>query len=232
MITAHPMQTINPKSFAANPVRLRHAVKSKEHTIFESFSQEEIKITIWQRELSASLQNSIQNFLALNPNFEMEMTVTPQNVLARLSDVLGDTEQAELSADIDKLVDRFCTVFELKRVVLNLKALGQTMCPKFHFDRVPCRLLTTYQGVGTEWLPHEVVDRTKLGKGSHGLSDSQSGLFQSSSDIQQLSCGDVALLKGELWEGNKNAGLVHRSPNPPIGEYRLLLKLDFIDSFQ
>lgn len=33
----------------------------------------------------------------------------------------------------------------------------------------------------------------------------------------------------ELWQGNQNGGLVHRSPVLPSGERRLLLKLDFIN---
>jgi len=107
--------------------------------------------------------------------------------------------------------------------------LDKAMCPKFHVDRVPCRLLTTFQGIATEWLPHNKVNRDKLGPGSQGKADSESGLYTSPEDIQQLQAGHVALLKGELWEGNENAGLVHRSPAVPNGERRLLLTLDFMD---
>jgi hypothetical protein len=37
----------------------------------------------------------------------------------------------------------------------------------------------------------------------------------------------VALLKGESWENNEGAGLVHRSPAVKSGQQRLLLTLDF-----
>jgi len=100
------------------------------------------------------------------------------------------------------------------------------MCPKFHVDRVPCRLVTTYSGTATQWLPHQSVDRTKLGTGSNGKSDEVSGLYHRN-DMRQLSVGDVALLKGESWSGNEGAGLVHRSPGLADGEKRLLLTLDF-----
>jgi len=40
--------------------------------------------------------------------------------------------------------------------------------------------------------------------------------------------GDVALLKGELWEGNEGAGMVHRSPSMNPGDRRLLLSFDFL----
>ena len=87
------------------------------------------------------------------------------------------------------------------------------MCPRFHVDHVPCRLITTYTGVTTQWLPHTSVDRSKLGKGNNGKKDEESGLFGQSTDIKQLCVGDVALLKGESWYGNSGAGLVHRSPH-------------------
>jgi hypothetical protein len=44
--------------------------------------------------------------------------------------------------------------------------------------------------------------------------------------IQTLQAGDVALLKGENWQGNEGAGLVHRSPSGQQG--RLLLSLDWL----
>jgi len=45
--------------------------------------------------------------------------------------------------------------------------------------------------------------------------------------LQQLTTGDVALLKGESWVGNEGYGLVHRSPNLENQKKRLLLTLDF-----
>ena len=87
--------------------------------------------------------------------------------------------------------------------------------------------MTTYDGMGTQWLPNCAVNRDKLGVGSAGLSDQESGLYGSESDIRQIAAADVALLKGEAWPGTQNAGLVHRSPTIPSGENRLLLTLDF-----
>lgn len=132
-----------------------------------------------------------------------------------------------LSQDIGELVDIFCCLFDLERVGLRLTALDKAMCPKFHVDKVPGRLVTTYRGTATEWLPHSSVNRSKLGHGSEGKADAESGLFKSQDDIQCLNFGDVALLKGERWEGNEGAGLVHRSPALEKGERRLLLTLDF-----
>ena len=47
--------------------------------------------------------------------------------------------------------------------------------------------------------------------------------------MQQLSQGDVALLKGEGWVGNEGKGLIHRSPQLSDQASRLILTIDFID---
>ncbi|QKF77450.1 DUF1826 domain-containing protein [Arcobacter defluvii] len=201
----------------------RHMSQDKQPTVLSDIYKEEINIAIWRREK----QFSVKEFLALNPTFQKEMILTPQDALSRISESF-DNNMTEVSEDIALLVDMFCYLFELKQVGMRLKVLDRAMCPKFHVDKVPCRLVTTYQGMATEWLPHEVVDQTKLGWGCNGLPDSESGLYQSEIDIQQLDCGDVALIKGTLWEGNENAGLVHRSPGLIANEKRLILTLDFM----
>jgi hypothetical protein len=222
MISTNSVQSTSPKM----PITYRHMVQDNHPTVFSDIYQSEINISIWQRKLATTLQNSVKTFLSLNPTFQSKMILTPQDALSRVSKSFNNN-MAEVSEDIAELVDMFCYLFELKEVAMRLKVLDQAMCPKFHVDRVPCRLVTTYQSKASEWLPHEVLDHTKLGWASNGLPDSKSGLYQSESDIQQMDCGDVALLKGTLWEGNENAGLVHRSPVLPANVKRLVLTLDF-----
>ena len=201
----------------------RHMAQDKQPTVLSNIYQSEINIAIWRRQK----QFLVKEFLALNPTFQKEMILTPQDALSRISESF-DNNMTEVSEDIALLVEMFCYLFELKQAGMRLKVLDKAMCPKFHVDKVPCRLVTTYQGIATQWLPHELVDQTKLGWGCNGLPDSESGLYQSESDIQQLDCGDVALIKGMLWKGNENAGLVHRSPGLIANEKRLILTLDFM----
>lgn len=208
-------------------VKVRRVAQGGEPGVLTDIYLEENNIVIWERELSATLKNSVDVFIKANPTFQASMTVTPKTVLSSISESLGDSAQQELCENIAELVEMFCYLFELKRVGLRLTVLNRAMCPKFHVDRVPTRLVTTFQGIATEWLPHQAVNREKLGLGSNGKPDSESGLYKNPHDIQQLSCGEVALLKGELWEGNENAGLVHRSPALPEDQNRLLLTLDF-----
>ena len=38
-------------------------------------------------------------------------------------------------------------------------------CKRYHIDNVPYRLLVTYAGKGTEWLPDEASDRGAYARG-------------------------------------------------------------------
>jgi hypothetical protein len=204
------------------------AAEGDDPTVFTEIFQPNTNIAVWQRSLGPALQQCLADFLSTTGRVEISMTVSPESAYESLRDALGNAPCAhELCEDAAELVDMFCFLFELERAGLRLTALDGAMCPRFHFDRVPCRLVTTYQGVATQWLPHEAVNRAKLGHGSGGLPDAESGLFQHPEDIRQLGAGDVALLKGSLWEGNEEAGLVHRSPMVAANERRLLLTLDF-----
>lgn len=226
------MNTINTiyapelDSCCGQSLKIRHAIQGNEAHVLTDIYLEEINIAIWQRKLSTTLTGSIAKFLTIKPRFKASMTVSPQSALASVSESLG-AEMNELSENITEIVDMFCCLFELKRVGLRLTVVDNAMCPKFHVDKVPCRLITTFQGAGTEWLPHAVGNREKLGHGSNGKTDSESGIYTNSNEIQQLNCGDVALLKGERWEGNEDAGLIHRSPVLITDERRLILTLDF-----
>lgn len=192
--------------------------------------QQDSNIVIWKRDLSEQLAQAVSTLLDKNTSLKTQFSVSPKNAREKIHEALGCTESSDiLSEDIAQLVDMFCSLFDLKLAGLRLTALNHAMCPRFHVDKVPCRLVTTYQGVGSQWLPNHQVDRTKLGSGNQGKPDELSGLFPNMSDIQQLKQGQVALLKGENWEGNEGSGLVHRSPQLPNNTRRLLLTLDFIE---
>ena len=156
--------------------------------------------------------------MASRSNFRLSIVASADNIINTLTaSDSGLIDAQPLCQDIAELADMFCLLYGLKQIGLRLTVLDSAMCPRFHVDRVPCRLVCSYHGIASEWLPHDKVDRVKLGRGNNGLTDEESGLYQSAQDINQLEIGDVAMLKGELWQGNENAGLVHRSPHVPDG---------------
>jgi len=127
---------------------------------------------------------------------------------------------------VTTLATLFSDLFDLSTVGIRFSILSTKMCPRFHTDNVPCRLVTTYIGTGTQWLSDHMVDRSKLGYVSAAVPDSQSGIYANESDIQHLSPGDVGLMKGSGWEGCTHP-LVHRSPDIGVEGKRLILTLDF-----
>ncbi len=60
-----------------------------------------------------------------------------------------------------------------RRVGLRLRVLDKAMCPRFHVDHVPVRLITTYAGVGSEWLAEGAMDRRQLGSPTAEPMDTQ-----------------------------------------------------------
>jgi len=207
----------------------RKAAKSNNPSIFADIYEEDTNIAIWQRDLSSEIGHSIEKLLASNRSYQASFIAAPENIFNQLIENDAALSNAHaLCENIAELVEMFCVLFDLKEVGLRLTALDRAMCPRFHVDWVPCRLVCTYHGVASEWLLHNVVDRSKLGTGNNGLDDEESGLFNDMNDINQLNIGDVAILKGERWQGNAGAGLVHRSPQVPELSNRLLLTLDFV----
>ncbi len=197
--------------------------------VFSHIYKPEHNIAILQRSLAEQLQKEVAESIAANPDLSINAVINEDSIRTDIDKALEKLPSAqELKADLAKLVDMFCYLFELKRTGLRLRVLERAMCPRFHVDRVPCRLVSTYCGSGSQWLQNAGLDRTKLGAGHQGLSDEESGLMTANTKIHSLNEGDVALLKGETWQDNEGKGLVHRSPALAAGEKRLLVTLDFI----
>jgi len=230
MSTAHAFSEQELLAQSTQIIQSRRAAIADQPIVLSDIYQKDINMVIWQRQLSDQLTLAAQYILKHNPTLKVSFTATTQSIYAAITEALGDKPETQaIRDDISLLVDMFSYLFDLKRVGLRLNALKQAMCPRFHVDRVPCRLVTTYQGVATQWLPHNRVDRSKLGAGSLGKPDDQSGIYQNKADIEQLTQGNVALLKGEMWHENEGAGLVHRSPQLEQDNIRLFFTLDFID---
>lgn len=214
---------------SAEPL-FRRASERNDPEVLTDIYQNDTNIAIWKRGISDELALAVDEFIATKTKKRVMLAVTAKNAYEELSNAIGTEKSiAPLVKDIAQLIDMFCCLFDLKRAGVRLTSMDQAMCPRFHVDKIPCRLVSTYQGIATDWLPNHLIDRTKLGAGSQGKPDESSGLLHDLNDIQCLHQGDVALMKGEFWEGNEGAGLVHRSPPLPTGEHRLLLSLDFID---
>lgn len=205
-------------------------IESKQPEVLSEIYKSGVNIVIWRRTLSPALKLEIQNLLSHN-NFTGTQAILDISEHDDYLDeiIYGQSNNSLLKDDISQLIEMYTYLFDLQTVGMRIKALSEAMCPRFHVDRVQCRLVSTYHGLATEWLYNDCVDRSKLGYGNQGLPDEKSGLISDSKCIQRLTPGDVALLKGELWPNNGGLGLVHRSPDVSKENKRLLLSLDFMN---
>lgn len=185
-----------------------------------------VNLAVWQRQLPAHISDFGCLLLSLNePLAESLVLELPsedtepdlQGLASGFSDLQG---YAGFIADVSWLVSAFACLLGARRIGLRVRVLDKAMCPRFHVDHVPVRLITTYSGIGSQWLKEGAMDRRQLGKPEAEPTDD--------SLIEQITSGDVALLKGEKWHGNKGFGLIHRSPQPAPGERRLILTLDWL----
>ncbi|UVL83973.1 DUF1826 domain-containing protein [Pseudomonas sp. B21-028] len=188
--------------------------------------KDDTNLAVWQRQLPAhisdfaALVRSMDQPLAESLVLDMpEEDTQPElkGLAAGFSDLHG---YEGFVADVAWLVSAFACLLGAKRVGLRLRTLDKAMCPRFHVDHVPVRLITTYAGAGSEWLEEGAMDRRWLAQPDAEPRDRQR--------IQQLCSGEVALLKGEKWLGNEGFGLIHRSPELAPGERRLILTLDWL----
>lgn len=186
--------------------------------------QDDTNLAVWQRQLPLHISDFAQLLLSLNEPLAESLCLELPNEdaepdLTGLASGFRDLEGYEgFIADLKWLVSAFACLLGAKRIGLRLRVLDKAMCPRFHVDHVPVRLITTYAGVGSQWLKEGTMDRQQLGQAN----------AESLAQIQQLNSGDVALLKGEKWHGNEGFGLIHRSPQPAAGERRLILTLDWL----
>ncbi|MCV6589602.1 MAG: DUF1826 domain-containing protein [Marinobacterium sp.] len=185
--------------------------------VFGRIYEDSCNMTCWQRSLSdAPLSDQLMQYAAQLPdNINLKQVLPLTGVKNSLLRLLPEGPgQDALINDIYLLTDMFTCLFELEEVGMRLAVLTRPMCPRFHVDHIPCRLVTSWSGNATEWMSkplHMLDDRDTL----------DSSLFQ------RLNTGDVALIKGDGWYNNQGNGLVHRSPQASASQPRLFMSLDF-----
>jgi Protein of unknown function (DUF1826) len=182
--------------------------------------QDGVNLAVWRRRLPPQLEDFAELVVSLGqPLSDQWVMDVDEQQMPVMSDLLREAADLQgyeaFVADVAWLVAAYTCLVGARRVGLRLRVLTGLMCPRFHVDNVPLRLLTTYAGPGSEWLREQESPRGELHTAQVPVNN-----------IQKLHVGEVAVLKGEKWQGNEGAGLVHRSPSGQQG--RLLLSLDWL----
>ena len=181
------------------------SVVSDSHMVFPEIFEANTSVAIWQRERSLRIEQYFKdNFASLAINIRGVFAL--DNLQTELEQTLPEhIYRDDVIDDIFLLSDLITCLFHCENVGLRLTPLQKAMCPKFHVDNIPVRLVNTYLGEGTEWLPIDA---------------------QSEHSIHQMEPFSVGLLKGKAWEGHEHMAARHRSCQVAPKSQRVLLTLD------
>lgn len=206
---------------------LPRQVRGERPEVLAEALRDDVNLALWERRPAPAVAGFAAALLARGTPLAEALSVTldageelPElrHLASGLAELPG---KAEFVADVAWLVGAYACLLDARRVGVRLRVLDKAMCPRFHVDRVPLRLVTTYAGPGSQWLAEGAMPRTRL-----GVAEAEP---TAATAIHSMPTGAVALLKGERWEGGEHGAIVHRSPPLAAGERRLLLTLDWLD---
>jgi Protein of unknown function (DUF1826) len=114
-----------------------------------------------------------------------------------------------LQEDMRALAHRFTCLMGTDKIRIRLETITSNACKKIHADYTDLRLITTYVGPGSEFVPF--------------------GLPPEEANLQAIPTGHIGLFKGRLF-GAGHAPCFHRSPRiEGSGQTRLVLVIDTPD---
>lgn len=193
-------------------VAARNVIIGRDADILADIGRAGVAAAIWTRTPERRFQDWLDG-LSVDQLPELRTTVPVHLVEAAVmtaceySRVPACPERDMLASDTAALALMLAKITDVRMVRVRFDVSEEVMCPKFHVDNVVARLLCTYRGSGTEYVPSDVVgDRKRIGT---------------------VPCGSVGLFRGRQWPGGEETGLLHRSPaSGALAGARLLLVID------
>lgn len=201
-----------------------HAAQGTDISVLPRIFEDAINIAMMRRRLPADVALSATAQCQKERPWQFSWLGAPDDRL--IEELRCRAPQPEAASalidDIVSVAQAVAYLFDTQTVGIRLRILTEAMCPRFHCDNLPVRLVTTYLAPGSEWLPEEAVNRDGLGAPHPDRPE----IVLNPDAVQTLKAGDIALIKGSGWEGSEKRGLVHRSPSLSQGQKRLLLTID------
>lgn len=184
------------------------------------FSNRTEQLAIFERKAPEGAQTFMQNLMYLS--FSLAGKVDKENAAQDIKKIVQEDIPFELKEDpfyetwlIDmaKVCKIFCETLKSDAICFSLGS--KRGCNRYHTDNVPMRLLVTYAGAGTEWLPDHAADRKAYEKGAINEQ-----IILERSAIQFMQTWDVAVFRGG------SQGVLHRTPNAALDQASILMRLD------
>jgi hypothetical protein len=156
---------------------------------------------------------------------DLKISGAPNDIMVQLDEWALHKDSSDIHVwveDAKSLVQLFAQISGINDMRVLVAKVNHNMCRRFHTDINDLRLLCTYTGPGTIWLPEEIVDRKAL----ESYKDNDCIVLDERL-VQQAQTGAVVILKGAIYPSPNTRACVHRSPTvTESGALRLLLRID------
>lgn len=205
------------------PTLPKDVVEGVEPQVLTRALDSDVSLAIYIRHASPSLIRSLEdvricNFPSLR--FEAPSSNAQALLLSKYAEFRAQNPWVEpVLNDMAGVIEIFNTHIGSSEIAIRIDQTDRTMCPKFHVDRCELRMVTTYVGPGTEWVPESGVNREALNQRDQTNDD----IVPDTDAIQRLPTFSVAVTRGVGDPNVPSRGLVHRSPELSQGERRLFL---------
>lgn len=198
-----------------------NAHKGNSPSVLQNIHSDGKNIVIYERDIF-HVKEDLKHFQKLELEFCHSGTVQEINHALKIYFESFRPYGSELLKDIICVLSLFEEVTKSRSYRLLLATIKNNMCRRFHTDINDLRLLCTYYGPGTLWLPDEAVNRDAL----ETCGDNEC-IITDHSLIQQVATGDIAIIKGAIYPMRGTKALVHRSPSiEESKQNRILLRID------
>jgi hypothetical protein len=175
---------------------------------------------VWERTLPSWVSAGLSEW-AQRGSSSFDAVVDVPRVPEGLTRGLSGRLAAWLEADVSSLLALAAELTGARRAKVAWSSEHGERCPKFHVDYVLCRLICTYVGPGTLWLPDDAVDRAALEHALDCPCDSAPPVLSDPARVRQAGPGHVLALKGV--HAGSPQGAVHKSPPVAPGDARAVL---------
>lgn len=192
-------------------------VTGTDSAVLNAVQSANVGMAVWQRSMPEAMK-SWADRVAAGAGIRARMLIPVERCENRIERALRNARipsspaGAKIKRDAADLVRIFADIGGLQQVDLRLETIKGDACWKFHIDRVAFRLICTYSGPGTQYVPPDYSQQAIAQQRDYAGPLATMGIY------------DVALFKGA--EDSEHDGIVHRSP--PIrgsGQSRLMLCL-------
>ncbi len=163
-------------------------------------------LAIWRRSLPETLQRAADAVCENALEHRSALQSFDQNEVERLRGALkrdAGASIAPIADDLIGLAKLFADICNAAPVRIRLETIADDGCRRFHFDNVAMRMVITYRGPGTQWVPPEFA------------ANAYAQQMEYQGPIGEICGGDAGLFRGR--QSNVASMTLHRSPPLPQG---------------